>query len=94
MKILLQNDPRGVWKAIINMRYFYSMSSNATEARLVSAWLETRKTEWVRISAHWKNMADARLASDLRKKLDMPLEEAQAYVQKIVSTYQSKGWIR
>lgn len=70
------------------------MEPDAVQARLISDWLETRRTDWVRINAHWKQMADARLGRELQTQLGMSGEAATVYVQDMVKSYRSKGWIR
>lgn len=70
------------------------MESHAIEARIISQWLETRRTDWVKVSPHWKEMADSRLAAQLCEMLDMSRETASRYTEELVDRYRRKGWIR
>lgn len=70
------------------------LESHAIEARLISQWLETRRTDWVKVSPHWKKMADHRLTSQLCDLLDYSREAASRYTEELGEKYRSKGWIR
>ena len=64
------------------------------EARLISQWLETRRVDWVKVSQHWKLLANTRLARQFQKQLGQSKTEATAYVAVLDQRYRTKGWIR
>ena len=70
------------------------MDAKNLEAKLIAGWLETRRTDWVRVNAYWKQLADRRLARDLVKNLGMEPDSARQYVGALAGNYRSKGWIR